>query len=219
VGLRNFESRLERMVEGTFSRVFKSGVRPVELGRRMVREMDGRRSIGVSGKTVAPNEFTIRLSESDRAELEPIHDSLVRELCETAREHAREEGYSFLGPITVTVEGDDQLHTGSFTVAGRLVEAEGGVAVGALVLPGGQRVVLGEYLLTVGRLPECTITLGDPNVSRRHAEIRPSGAGYRLIDLGSTNGTLVNGQRVHEHQLRDGDVITFGATSITFTES
>jgi hypothetical protein len=219
VGLRNFESRLERMVEGTFSRVFKSGVRPVELGRRMVREMDGRRSIGVSGKTVAPNEFTIRLSESDRAELEPIHDSLVRELCETAREHAREEGYSFLGPITVTLESDDELHTGSFTVSGRLVEAEGGVAVGSLILPGGQRVVLGEYLLTIGRLPECTITLGDPNVSRRHAEIRPSGAGYRVIDLGSTNGTLVNGQRVHEHQLRDGDVITCGATSMTFTES
>jgi hypothetical protein len=55
------------MVEGTFSRVFKSGVRPVELGRRMVREMDGKRSIGVSGKTVAPNDFTISLSESDRA--------------------------------------------------------------------------------------------------------------------------------------------------------
>jgi hypothetical protein len=219
VGLRNFESRLERMVEGTFSRVFKSGVRPVELGRRLVREMVGRRSIGVSGKTVAPNEFTIRLSEADRAELEPIHDSLVRELCETAREHAREEGYSFLGPITVTLDSDDELHTGSFTVSGRLVEAEGGVAVGSLILPGGQRVVLGEYLLTIGRLPECTITLGDPNVSRRHAEVRPSGAGYRLIDLGSTNGTLVNGQRVHEHQLRDGDVITCGATSITFTES
>jgi hypothetical protein len=219
VGLRNFESRLERMVEGTFSRVFKSGVRPVELGRRMVREMDGRRSIGVSGKTVAPNEFTITLSETDYVELETIHDSLVRELCDSAREHARDAGYSFLGPITVTLERDGELHTGSFSVAGRLAEAEGGAAVGSLVLPGGQRVVLGEYLLTVGRLPECTITLGDPNVSRRHAEIRPSGAGYRLIDLGSTNGTLVNGQRVHEHQLVDGDTITFGATVITFVES
>jgi hypothetical protein len=219
VGLRSFENRLERMVEGTFSRVFKSGVRPVELGRRMVREMDGRRSIGVSGKTVAPNEFTIRLSESDHAELEPIHDSLVRELCDTAREHARDSGYSFLGPIAVTLETDADLHTGSFTVAGRLAEAEGGAPVGSLVLPGGQRVVLGEYLLTIGRLPECTITLGDPNVSRRHAEIRPSGAGYRLVDLGSTNGTLVNGERVHEHQLRDGDTITCGATVLTFVES
>jgi hypothetical protein len=219
VGLRNFENRLERMVEGTFSRVFKSGVRPVELGRRMVREMDDKRSIGVSGKTVAPNDFTITLSETDRDELQPIHDSLVRELCDTAREHARDEGYSFLGPISVTFATDPELHTGSFHVAGKLVEAEGGVAVGSLVLPGGQRVVLGEYLLTVGRLPECTITLADPNVSRRHAEIRPSGAGYRLIDLGSTNGTLVNGRRVHEHQLVDGDTITFGATAITFVES
>jgi hypothetical protein len=207
------------MVEGTFSRVFKSGVRPVELGRRMVREMDGKRSIGVSGKTVAPNDFTIRLSETDRAELEPIHDSLVRELCDTAREHARDEGYTFVGPISVNFEGDESLHTGNFHVAARLVEAEGGAAVGSLILPNGQRVVLGEYLLSIGRLPECTITLGDPNVSRRHAEIRPAGAGYRLTDLGSTNGTLVNGQRVHEHQLVDGDVVQFGATEIVFTES
>jgi hypothetical protein len=185
----------------------------------MVREMDGKRSIGVSGKTVAPNEFTIRLSESDAKELEPIRDSLVRELCDTAREHARDSGYSFLGPINVTLDTDPDLHTGIFQVAGRLAEAEGGVAVGSLVLPGGQRVVLGEYLLTIGRLPECTITLGDPNVSRRHAEIRPSGAGYRLIDLGSTNGTLVNGRRVHEHQLSDGDTITCGGTTMSFVES
>jgi hypothetical protein len=207
------------MVEGTFSRVFKSGVRPVELGRRMVREMDGKRSIGVSGKTVAPNDFTISLSESDRTELEPMHDSLVRELCDTAREHARDEGYTFVGPIAVTLETDEGLHTGNFHVVARLVEAEGGAAVGSLILPNSQRVVLGEYLLSIGRLPECTITLGDPNVSRRHAEIRPAGTGYRLTDLGSTNGTLVNGQRAHEHQLVDGDVLQFGATEIVFTES
>jgi hypothetical protein len=206
-------------VEGTFARVFKSGVRPVELGRRLVREMDAKRSIGVSGKPVAPNAFRIRLSESDHGELEHIHDSLVRELCDTAREHARDEGYTFLGPVSVGLESDPSLRTGSFTVTGRLLEAEGGAAVGALVLPNGQRVVLGEYVVTVGRLPECTITLADPNVSRRHAEIRPSGAGYRILDLGSTNGTLVNGVRIHERELVDGDVITFGATALTFVAS
>jgi Protein of unknown function (DUF3662)/FHA domain len=219
VGLRKFETRLERLVEGTFSRVFKSGVRPVELGRRVVREMDGKRSIGVSGKPVAPNAFTIKLSQTDEVELADIHDSLVRELCDTAREHAREEGYSFLGPISVTIETDPGLHTGNFSVNARLLEAEGGAAVGALVLPTGQRVVLGEFVVSIGRLPECTITLADPNVSRHHAEIRPSGAGYRLIDLGSTNGTVVNGAKVREHDLVDGDVITFGATAITFVAS
>jgi hypothetical protein len=219
VVLRNFESRLERLVDGAFSRVFKSGVRPVELGRRMVREMDAKRSIGVSGKPVAPNAFTIRLSESDHAELASIHDSLVRELCDTAREHAREAGYSFLGPVAVAVEADAAQRPGTFAVSGRMIEAEGGAAVGALVLPTGQRVVLGEFVVTIGRLPECTITLADPNVSRRHAEIRPSGTGYRIVDLGSTNGTLVNGARVHEHELVDGDVVTFGATGITFVAS
>jgi hypothetical protein len=217
--LRNFENRLERLVDGAFSRVFKSNVRPVELGRRMVREMDFKRSIGVSGKPVAPNEFTIVLSEADHAQLATIHDSLVRELCDTAREHAREAGYSFLGPVSVALEPDPGQRAGVFSVTGRLVEAEGGAAVGALLLPTGQRVVLGEFVVTIGRLPECTITLADPNVSRRHAEIRPAGMGYRIIDLGSTNGTLVNGARVREHDLADGDVVTFGATGITFVAS
>jgi hypothetical protein len=181
--------------------------------------MDGKRSIGVSGRPVAPNDFTIRVSPTDSAELASIHESLVRELCDTAREHARDEGYTFLGPVAVRIDEDDSLHTGTFHVDARLAEAEGGAPVGALVLPTGQRVVLGEFVLSVGRLPECTITLGDPNVSRRHAEIRPSGAGYRLVDLGSTNGTFVNGVRVTERELVDGDVITFGATAITFVAS
>lgn len=219
MGLRGFERRLERLVEGTFSRLFRSGVRPVELGRRLVREMDDRRSVGVTGKTVAPNSFVFALSEHDHGELEQIHDTLVRELCETAREHARDEGYAFLGPVRVEVQTDPALHTGMFTLTARLVEAEGGAPIGTLVLPSGERVVLGEYVVTVGRLPESTLSLVDPNVSRRHAEIRPRGPGYVVVDLGSTNGTKVNGSRVTERTLADGDVITFGSTDVRFEAS
>ncbi len=207
------------MVEGTFSRVFRSGVRPVELGRRLVREMDDRRSIGVSGRPMAPNAFTFRLSSTDHAELATIHDSLVRELSDAAREHARDEGYAFLGPVSVDIEPDDDLRTGMFELTARLVEGDGTGRVGALVLPTGQRVVLGEYVVTVGRLPECTITLADPNVSRHHAEIRPRGTGFVVVDLGSTNGTTVNERRITEHELADGDVISFGNTRFTFEAS
>jgi Protein of unknown function (DUF3662)/FHA domain len=207
------------MVEGMFSRVFRSGVRPVELGRRLVREMDLKRSIGVRGKPVAPNHFVIKVSEFDFAELDQIHESLVRELRDAAREHARDESYGFVGPVVVELEADPALHTGAYSVTGRMIEPEGGHPTGVLELPTGQRVVLGEFVVTVGRLPECTITLHDGNVSRNHAEIRPSGTGFALIDLGSTNGTKVNGQRVTEHELRDGDTITFGATTLTYVLS
>ena len=220
VGLRGIERRLEQMVEGTFARVFKSGVRPVEIGRRLVREMDDRRSIGVNGRPVAPNAFLVRLSPEDHEQLSDIRESLTRELSNAAREHARDEGYGFLGPIMFDIQVDELLHTGQFRVLGRLAEGEGAGTVGTLVLPTGQRVVLGEFVLTIGRLPECTITLADTNVSRKHAEVRPDGAGFLLSDLGSTNGTFVNGVRITQHELSDGDVITFGGPAkITFEAS
>jgi len=196
--------------------VFRSGVRPVELGRRLVREMDDRRSIGVSGRPVAPNAFEIRLSEADCAQLSSIRESLVRELVESAREHAREESYGFVGPIAIELVADPSLHPGQFSMTGHLSEGPGGARHGVLVLPTGQRIVLGEFTVTIGRLPECTITLSDTNVSRTHAEIKPHGTAYQISDLGSTNGTFVNGVRITEHVLEDGDVIACGAARITF---
>jgi pSer/pThr/pTyr-binding forkhead associated (FHA) protein len=120
-----------------------------------------------------------------------------------------------MGPVAVEFEVDERLRTGRFGVDGRLRAAEGG-ATAHLLLPTGEQVVLGEYLLSMGRLPECTITLADPNVSRRHAEIRPHGDAWLLTDLRSTNGTLVNGTRITSHRLLDGDRIQIGNTVIEF---
>lgn len=214
MGLRAIERRLERLVEGTFARMFRTGVRPVELGRRLVREMDDHRSIGVNGRVVAPNAFHIRLAPQDHEQLMAMHESLIRELVEAAREHARDENYSFVGPVTIELEATDDLYTGQFSMSAKL--AEGAGRIGTIVLPSGERISLGEFVATIGRLPECTVTLVDTNVSRHHAEIRPDGTKYRVVDLGSTNGTFVNGARVAEHPLADGDVITCGSTKIVF---
>src|SRR5690606_30627746 len=111
MGIRGFERRLERVVEGAFARAFRSGLRPVELGRRLVREMDDNRSVGVRGETLVPNHFTIALSESDLEQFEGVQDSLSRELADAAREHARDEGYSFLGPVEIELEHDPKLRT------------------------------------------------------------------------------------------------------------
>src|SRR5690606_22593151 len=143
-----------RLVEGAFARAFKSGLRPVELGRRLVREMDDNRSVGVRGDTVVPNSFTVALSESDLTEFEGVQDSLSRELADAAREHARDEGYSFMGPIEIALEQDDRLRTGAFTITGRMVEGTGGSGAGSIVLPNGDRFTLAEAIISIGRHPD-----------------------------------------------------------------
>jgi len=217
MGLQRFERRLERLVEGAFNKTFRSGLQPLEIGRRLVREMDAGRALGVRGPVV-PNEFVVVLSPDDAARFEGFHDALSRELEDAAREHARDEKYSFLGPVTVVFEEDERRRRGDFDVLATIVEGPGGTA-GTLVLPDGRRLTLGTEPLRIGRLPDCLISLSDPQVSRHHAEVRPGHDGYEVVDLGSTNGTLVNGVVVKEHPLRDGDVILVGATSIRYEES
>jgi hypothetical protein len=219
MGIRGFERRLERMVEGAFARAFKSGLRPVELGRRLTREMDDNRSVGVRGGTVVPNAFTVSLSASDLEQFEGVQDSLTRELGEAAREHARDEGYSFMGPVEVELVVDERLHTGAFQIVGRMVEGVGGSGAGSLVLPNGDRFSLTESVITVGRHPECNLVLADPNVSRNHAEIRPKGDRFEVVDLGSTNGTRINGVRIDSQLLQDGDELSFGNTRMHFEAS
>jgi hypothetical protein len=215
MGMQSLERRLERMVEGVFSRSSSSSIRPIELGRRLVREMDDRRSVDVKGRRLAPNDFVITLSPRDHAGFAEIESALRTELVEAAREYAREEGYHFMGPVSVQLMVDNNLKPGRFGIAAQMRQAVAGA--GTLVLPSGERVPLGEGVVTVGRLPECTITLNDANVSRRHAELRADGNGYFVVDLNSTNGTLVNGTRIRgEKRLADGDIVSFGSTHARF---
>ena len=83
-------------------------------------------------------------------------------------------------------------------------------------LPTAERIPLGQKTITFGRSPEATVQLADPNVSRNHAEIRPSGNGWLLVDLGSTNGTRVNGKAVSVSPLQDGDRIGVGTTELVY---
>jgi hypothetical protein len=219
MGLQGFERRLEHLVEGVFARVFRSGLRPIELGRRLAREMDVNRSVDVRGRTVVPNAFRIALDPSDHERFAEIADSLTRELCDAAREHAHDEGYTFPGPVSVELVVDERLRTGEFRIDGRLREGPGGVGAGSLLLPSGERIVLGDRPVTIGRLADCDVTLVDANVSRHHAEIHPRHDGFVLVDLGSTNGSKVNGVRVSERELRDGDALDFGNTRVTFQAS
>jgi len=215
--LKSFEDRLERIVEGVFSRAFKSGLEPVEVGRRLIREMEASRTVDVSGRALAPNRFVVRLSEEDYDRFTDMRDQLQADLTATVRSYAAQEHLSFLGRVSIELEVDETLGMGIFRLHPsydeRLPEVE---PDGWLEGPDGLRYQLKPGVMTLGRLSTSDIVLSDANISRQHAEVHAMGDNYQLIDLGSTNGCKVNGQRIERHVLQDGDELTFGPIKLRF---
>jgi Protein of unknown function (DUF3662)/FHA domain len=219
MGLQGFERRMERTVEDVFARAFKSKIKPIELGRRLIKDMDANRTLDVRGRSVVPNAFTFALSPEDHAPFVEIHDALVRELVDAAHHHAADEKYSFMGPVLIDVIADAELKSGRFTCASRMIDGASLPVKGVAVLTDGRRIEIGAAPAVIGRLPDCEIPLTDPNISRRHAEIRTVDGAHQITDLGSTNGTRVNGVPVGYHRLAAGDVITLGSTTIRYEAS
>lgn len=205
------------MVEGVFKRAFRGNVRPIEIGRRLINEVDAKRSVDAKNRRVVPNHFLVHLSPDDIEALEPIRTELLAELVEAVKEYANDEGYHLTGSVSVAIDVDPQLKVGRVKVDSE-VRATGTTATAAtVVLPDGRRIGLGSEPLVIGRLAENAIVFEDPNVSRKHAEIVASGGGWVVRDLGSTNGTKVNGTTIAgERALRDGDIVSFGGNSIRY---
>ena len=126
MGLQQFEQRLERLVEGAFGKALRGGLQPVEIARRVTREMDLRRQVGARG-LIAPNSFLITLSPDDAERFGSFVDALARELGDAARDHARTEGYSFVGPVEVEVHRDDSLRASRFGVTSKVLEGPEGL--------------------------------------------------------------------------------------------
>ena len=289
--LQSFEQGVERMVGGVFQRAFKSSVRPIHIGRKLIRAIDAERTVDAAGKAVAPNIFVVHLNEKDRAAFGDLEKPLVAELVGAAEEYAKSENYSLLGAVQVSLLTDAALKSGRFevkaSVSAGVSEPSAPVApkvepsaeppaasivpsveipavvppvvvppvitpptiatpsipplpsLGAtpsapaaapapvptlkatLAMGDGSRIALRPGVISVGRSAESTIPLNDTNVSRRHAELRLRGEGaeavWVLVDLGSTNGTLINGVKVNGEQvLRKNDAIVFGATKARY---
>ena len=220
MGLESFENSVERLVSGVFSRGSRPRVRPVDLGRRLLREIDEHRSVDARGRRIVPNTFSFLLCSTDISGLRDIEDQLLQELCETAREYAKAEGFHFLGPVSVSLSIDDDLRPGRVMLTSRMREGKGTVAAGSIVLPSGDRIPVGQRPITVGRMPDCTVPIDDANASRRHCEIKAVGDEFVVADLGSTNGTRVNGVRIDgERVLADADIISVGTTHLRFEAS
>lgn len=244
--LRQLEEKLAGLVEGTFSRAFKSEVRPVEIARKLAREMDQHKVHSVR-RSYVPNEFTVWLSPKDREHFAGWEDELRDELAGYCLEHARRERLDLLSRPEITFETDERLRLGEFGIQARLVKpsdagAERGEAGHTQVYSVSERlseplkepnlrrgrarlrhegraILLGGQGAVLGRSRECDVTVDDANVSRRHAEVRPSGGRWIVRDLGSTNGVKVNGRRIEGAQsLNPGDVIEVGRSRLTFEE-
>ena len=248
--LRSIESKIAGLVEGTFSRAFRSEVRPVEIARKLAREMEEHRTLSLS-RTYVPNEYHVFLSPRDRDRFAEYEDALISELTGYLLEHARRERLVLMSRPVVEFETDDRLGLGEFGIQTRVVnpepdeedaplseeEASGRTMIystagrvaepleerarsrqqTALLLMGGKRLVVGPGGATMGRSRQCDVTVDDPNVSRQHAEVRPRGGSWVLNDLGSTNGSRLNGHRVEgSEQLKPGDEIELGTTVLRF---
>ena len=246
--LKSLESKIAGLVEGTFSRAFRSEVRPVEIARKLAREMEEHKSSSVS-RTYVPNEYRVFLSRRDRQRFADYEDALSDELAGYLLEHARRERLALLSRPVITFETDNRLGLGEFGIqtrvvrppqhpqdvpaqeesgrtmiysaAGRVVEPleERARATNqsALLMLEGKRLVVGPTGVTMGRSRQCDVVLSDPNVSRQHAEIRPRGGGWMLSDLGSTNGSTLNGRRIDgPEMLKPGDEIEVGTSVMRF---
>jgi hypothetical protein len=227
--LRNFENRLERGIEGFFRAAFRSGLQPVELAKRILREMEANKTVGVREVWV-PNRYVLHVSEEDRQRFSQMEGALIRELETVVKEGARENGAGLVAKPEVVFETDEGLKRGDLVVEAELSEAPGpapaeqpavpageGPGSAVLVLPdGGKRYQLNTDRAVIGRLQGSEVEIQDPGASRRHAEIRRQGPDFVVVDLGSTNGTLVNDQPVAEATLEDGDRITIGRTVLEF---
>ena len=247
--LKSLENKIAGLVEGTFSRAFRSEVRPVEIARKLAREMEEHKSFSVS-RTYAPNEYRVFLSQRDRERFAGYESALTAELAGYLLEHARRERLTLLSRPVIEFETDERLGLGEFGIQTRVAQpdeepvnapaqAESGRtmvysnaervaepleergrarAQTALLLIDGSRVVIGPQGATVGRGRQADIVLNDPNISRKHAEIRPRGGSWVITDLESTNGSQLNGRRVDGTEvLRPGDEIELGASVMTFT--
>ncbi len=225
--LRDFERRLEGLVEGFFIKAFRTGVQPVELAKRLLREMDANQTIGVRDVWV-PNRYLFRLSPEDYGKFEQAEQRLAAEMQQLVRDGAAERGWKLVGPPEVAFEADPELGRGEFRCEPSLVEGPDKPLTGELEAVGkgllyliregkpAATYPLDKPVVSIGRLSECDVVINDPGASRRHAEVRTENGRYVLADLGSTNGTKVNDATVGEQELTQGDRITIGHTVLEF---
>jgi hypothetical protein len=233
-----FEERLERAVEGFFARLFRSGVHPVEIGKRLLRVMEDGRTVALR-RTYVPNVYRITIGHQDYERLANLEAKLIEELEIFVGEAARQRQWALPDSPRVSFATDAKLGQGEFRIQAEAVSLRaederpkplqqqpreqepepvpsGPPTLALLSEDQPVKTLPVERRIRIGRQSDNDLVVADPGVSRHHAEVINESGTCTLRDLGSTNGTYVNGSVVHEHALRDGDRISVGSTVVEF---
>lgn len=212
--LENFEKGLERVVNGAFTKTFKSELQPIEIAAAIRSEMDAKASIISRDRILAPNTFTVSLSLPDFRRMQPLGESLITELTQLTTKHAAKQGFQFGAALDIKLIEDGSLALGQVTVSSTTEEIE--VTWSPALDIAGRRYLLTGARTSVGRDASADIQIDDSGLSRKHFEILWDGAKAGVRDLASTNGTKLNGQLISESPLAAEAVITAGRSEFVF---
>lgn len=238
--LARFESFMENMVEGSVARLFRSPIQPSEIAKRLERAMEAHQMISVR-RIIVPNVYRAYLSPQDLVTFQPIRAEMEREMATYLADLAQERGFSMLEHPRVELAEDAGVPRRGIQVIAETssVPDSGGSSQTQVIGPavaqpsqaagprsrlllndqsGTHVIPLESTLVAIGRGLNNDVILEDSRVSRHHAQLRYRARRFWVTDLGSTNGTLVNGEPVQEQALRDGDLISLGGLELTFRE-
>lgn len=222
-----FERAVSHGVKASFSKLSNSTIKDVDIITQIRNAMEDGKSELSGNRIVAPNEYTVLLNQSDYQNLQASNSQvLAEELAQEATRYAYEQNYVFVGPVEVVFHPDVQRNLGSLEVTSTIRRGPAApvTSVGAspshpIIDIEGQQWLLAEPVTVIGRGSEADIVVHDPGVSRRHLEIRITPTGVIATDLGSTNGSYVEGHRIDAATLVDANEITIGRTHIRFWTS
>lgn len=212
--LDRFEKNLERLVNGAFSKTFKSELQPLEIASAIKNQMDAHASVVSRDRILVPNHFKVSLSTADFDRLRALGEHLLDELNDAANRHALKQKYQFASALKIDVAADPALVVGQLNVVSSTAKVD--VEWTPALEIDGQRFIVAKERTTVGRDTSADIAINDSRLSRTHFEIVWDGKNAGLRDLGSTNGTRVGGKAVTETALPADSVITAGQSQFVF---
>ena len=226
-------------MEGSIGRVFRSPVQPAQIGRKLERAMMSQQVVSVDA-TLVPNEYRVAMNPRDMVLFADYIAALCRQLEQWLISLARERGFTTIDRVRVQIVGEDAVPRRAIQVSAaiadrpefaqaaqekvqrtevhRVIRAAGGVPPVRLRVVAGpnrnQELILRKPVTGVGRALDNDIVVNVSDISRHHARFEVVGQELRVVDLGSTNGTRLNGRRVTSERVRPGDDVSFGSVTL-----
>lgn len=237
--LDRFEQSFERLMEGSIGRLFRSPIQPAEIGRKLERAMVSNQVVSVDA-TLVPNDYRVAMHPEDMVLFADYVTALCRQMETWLTELAAERRFTLVDRIRVQITGVEAVPRRAIQVTAAIAdrpdfgrpeqdavqrtevyrvirETTGVPPLRIRFLSGsmaGNEVTIRKATTTVGRALDNDIVIESGDVSRHHAKLEYASAQLRVTDLGSTNGTRINGKAIRTHPVAGGDEITFGAQKV-----